>query len=104
MRTVIDFRLKKRLQISDLRVVPRFLSQLCHRPALRFGLARDSRGRYRNTQFASFLAESNRSPSNIDLHGVIMRTRKIIRHALIVLLCGGAIWVVVESAKALTMY
>ena len=82
----------------------RFLLNLCHRPAIRFGLARDSRGRYRNTSFARFLADGNRRRSDIDRHDAVLRGRKFARHVLILLLTGGGAWVAVESAKALSMF
>jgi hypothetical protein len=104
MQTVADFRLKKRTQISDIQGVLRFLFTLRRRPALRFGIGRDTRGRHRNTQFASFLAENNQRPTDIDLHGAILRGRKIVRHLLLILLTGGGAWVVVESARALSVF
>ena len=82
----------------------RFLHRLCHRPAIRLGLGRDARGRYRNTQFASFLASSNRGRNEIDLHGAILRGRKFVRHGLTLLLAGGAAWIAVESAQALSIF
>ncbi len=96
--------MKKPFQITDYIAVPRFLLNLCHRPALRFGLGRDTRGRHRNTQFASFLASSNRGRNDIDLHGAVLRGRKLVRQGLMLLLGGGAAWVAVESAKALSVF
>ena len=48
----------------------RFLRNLCHRPAIRFGLARDPRSRFRNGRFASFLSESNRGYRLLEKLGV----------------------------------
>ena len=79
----------------------RFLLNLCHRPGLRFGLGRDSRSRYRNTTFASFLAENNRRRHDADVHGAVLQGRKFARRVLFVACGGGAMWVALESAKAL---
>lgn len=82
----------------------RFLLNLCHRPALRFGLGRDSRGRHRNTTFASFLAENNRSSRDADFHGAVLQGRKFARRVLLLLSGGGVLWVAIESAKALSVF
>lgn len=82
----------------------RFLRHLCHRPAIRFGLARDPRSPHRNTRFASFLAESNRSPRDFDRHDAFVRGRTFVRRALLVVSGGGALWFALESAKALSVF
>lgn len=82
----------------------RALLNLFHRPAIRFGLADDPRSPFRNPRFASFLAESNRPRSGTDLHDAVLRGRKLFRQLLLLALAGGAIWVVVESAHALSMF
>ena len=82
----------------------RFLLNLCRRPAIRFGLAKDPRSIRRNPSFASFLAQSNRGGHEMDRHDAMLRGRKIIRQVIILLLTGGGAWVVVESARALTMF
>lgn len=84
--------------------VLRLLLQLCRRPAIRFGLARDPRSRHRNTRFASFLAESNRSASDADMHDAVLRGRRLMRQLFLALLAGGGAWVAVESARALTVF
>jgi hypothetical protein len=81
-----------------------FLLQLCRRPAIRFGLARDPRSRNRNTRFASFLVENNRSSLDPNMHDAVLRGRKAVRQLLIALLAGGGAWVLVESARALTVF
>jgi hypothetical protein len=96
--------LKKRHQITDMHTVLRFLLHLCHRPAIRFGLARDSRSPHRNTRFASFMAENNRSVLDPNLYDTVLRGRKLMRQLLLALLAGGGIWVAVESARALTVF
>ncbi len=82
----------------------RWLLNICHRPAIRFGLARDPSSRFRNGHFASFLAESNGRRGDPDRHDAMLRGRKIVRQALVVLLAGGAAWVLVESARAISVF
>lgn len=82
----------------------RFLINLCRRPAIRFGLARDPRSPHRNTRFASFLAENNRSPRDFDRHDALVRGRTLFRRALLLLSAGGALWFALESAKALSVF
>jgi hypothetical protein len=84
--------------------VLRFLINLCRRPAIRFGLARDPRSRRRDPCFASFLAENNRGGHEMDRHDAVLRGRKIVRRGIGLLLAGGGAWVLVESARALTMF
>jgi hypothetical protein len=84
--------------------VLRFLLNLCRRPAIRFGLARDPRSRRRDPCFASFLAENNRGGHEMDRHDAVLRGRKLMRQVITLLLAGGGAWVVVESARALTMF
>lgn len=81
-----------------------FLSQLVHRPALRFGLGADSRGPCRNPRFVSFLAQSNRKALDTDLHDAVLRGRKVARQVLYAILAGGAAWILLESAHALTVF
>ena len=82
----------------------RAVLNLCHRPAIRFGLARDGRGPFRNPQFASFLAQSNRKRLDTDFEDAVLRGRRLVRRAFVLLLAGGLAWVVIESARALTVF
>lgn len=84
--------------------VLRLLLNLCRRPAIRFGLAKDPSSLRRNPCFASFLAESNRGGHDMDRHDAMLRGRKVMRQIITLLLTGGGAWVVVESARALTMF
>ena len=84
--------------------VLRFLLTLCHRPAIRFGLVRDPRGRFRDPRFASFMLQSNRKPLDTDLHDAVLRGRKMMRNVFRLALVGGVAWVVLESAKALSVF
>jgi len=81
-----------------------FLRSLFHRPAIRFGAAGDRRGRFRDPRFASFISQSNRGRLNTDMADALLQGRKLFRHGLIVALLVGGAWVLVESAKALSMF
>ena len=82
----------------------RVLLNLCHRPAVRFGLRRDPRGRFRDPRFASFLAESNRGGNDSDFHDTLLRGRKLMRNLLRLSVAGGGAWILLESAKALSVF
>ena len=82
----------------------RALKQLCHRPALRFGLARDTHGRLRDPRFVSFVAQSNRKLLDTDFHDAVLRGRKLGRRLCIAFLALGGAWIVLESAKALSVF
>lgn len=82
----------------------RVLLNLCHRPAVRFGLRRDPRGRFRDPRFVSFMTASNRKILDTDLHDAVLRGRKLMRYAFKFALAGGCAWVVLESAKALSVF
>lgn len=61
-------------------------------------------GRFRNPQFVSFMAQNNRRRLNTDLHDAVLRGRKAMKNVLRFALAGGCAWVVVESAKALSIF
>lgn len=82
----------------------RVLLNLCRRPAIRFGLRRDPRGRFRDPRFASFMASSNRRPLDHDLHDAMLKGRKAMKNAFRVGLALGGAWVVLESARALSVF
>lgn len=82
----------------------RALIHFCHRPALRFGLRRDPRGRFRDPRFASFIGQSNRTKLHPDFHDTVLRGRKLMKNLFRLSLAGGLAWVVVESAKALSVF
>jgi hypothetical protein len=80
------------------------LKNLFHRPAIRFGLARDRRGKFRDPRFVSFISQSNRKTLNTDFQDAVLQGRKLVRYALVAaVVCGGA-WVLLESAHALSMF
>jgi hypothetical protein len=87
-----------------MRPVLRALLNLCHRPAVRFGIRRDPRGRFRDPRFASFMSQNNRKALDTDLHDTVLRGRKLMRNVLKLSLIGGGAWIVLESAKALSMF
>ncbi len=80
------------------------LKNLFHRPVIRFGLARDSRGRFRDPRFVSFISESNRKTLNTDFKDAVLRGRKLFRYALVAAIAGACAWVVLESAHALSIF
>lgn len=82
----------------------RALLNLLRRPTLRFGMERDSRSRLRDPRFISYLAQSNRKALDTDFHDAVLRGRKLARNLFRLALAGGCVWVVVESAKALSVF
>ena len=82
----------------------RFLINLCHRPTIRFGLRRDPRGRFRDPQFASFMADTNKRPLDHDVHDAMLKGRKAMKAFLKIGFALGGAWVVLESAKALSVF
>jgi hypothetical protein len=87
-----------------MRVVFRFLLNLCHRPAIRFGLRRDQRGRFRDPRFASFMSQTNGRRLDTDLHDAVLKGRKLMKNLLRLSVAIGGAWVVLESAKALSVF
>ena len=82
----------------------RALLHFCHRLAVRLGLRRDPRGRFRDPRFASFIGQSNRPKLDPDFHDTLLRGRKLMKNLFRLSLAGGLAWVVVESAKALSVF
>jgi hypothetical protein len=80
------------------------LKNLFHRPVIRFGLARRGHGRFRDPRLVSFISQSNRKALNTDFKDAVLRGRRMFRYALVAALVGGGAWVLVESAKALSMF
>ena len=84
--------------------MPTLVKNLFHRPAIRFEMVGDSRGKFRDPRFVSFISESNRKTINTDFHDAVLKARRLLRYALVAAVaCGGA-WVVLESAHALSMF
>jgi hypothetical protein len=84
--------------------VLRAILNLCHRPAIRFGLRRDPRGRFRDPRFASFMAVTNRRPLDSDRHDALLKGRKFVKNVVSIGLALGGAWVVLESAKAFSVF
>ena len=82
----------------------RVLVNFCRRPALRFGLGRDPRGRFRDPRFASFMAQTNRRTLDSDHHDAVLKGRKLMKSIFRLGLALGGAWVVLESAKALSVF
>jgi hypothetical protein len=80
------------------------LLRLFRRPALRFGLERDSRSPLRDPRFASFLADTNRKSLNTDFQDAVLRGRRLVRQLLVLGLVGLGAWVLMESARALSVF
>ncbi len=82
----------------------RAIKNLLHRPAIRMGMARDRRGNLRDPRFVSFLAQNNRKQLDTNFHDAVMSGRRLLRQGLVVLVAAGCVWVVIESAKALSVF
>ncbi len=82
----------------------RWLLNLCRRPTLRFGMRQDRRGRFRDPRFVSFIVQNNRRSLNTDLQDAVLQGRKLFRRVLILATAAGGAWVLIESAKALSMF
>ena len=62
------------------------------------------RGICRNARFVSFMIQSNRKPLDTHFHDTLLRGRRLLRQALTVALAGGGIWILVQSARALSVF
>lgn len=82
----------------------RALRNFFHRPALRPGRRTDRRGRFRDAQFASFLAAGNRSTLDTGARDALLRGRRVARRGLLALAALGGAWVALESARALAVF
>lgn len=74
------------------------------RSPLRFGLRRDRRGRFRDPRFVSFMAQSNRTKLDTDLQDAVLQGRKLMKNVFRLALALGGAWVVLESARALSIF
>jgi hypothetical protein len=78
-----------------------------YRPAIRMWSVDNSRihtTQTKNAQFISYLVESGFRQVNVDRYEVSLRRRRAFKVALFWLLGAGGAWVVVESARALSMF
>ena len=67
-------------------------------------MAQDRRRRFRDPRFVSFLSEFNRKTLDTDFQDAVLRGRRLFKQALIVLVAAGGAWVLLESAKALSVF
>lgn len=86
-----------------------FVTHLFHRPAIKMGRVDNScfqTTRLRNAQFVSFMSETGtfRSSNSSDRYEARMRRRKQIKALCAVLIAAGGAWIVIESARALTIF
>jgi hypothetical protein len=82
------------------------IRQWFHRPAIRMGPIDNSRihtTRIKNAQFVSYLTETGFRQVNADRYESSLHRRRLVKRVLVVLLIGGGAWVVIESARALSM-
>jgi hypothetical protein len=82
----------------------RVLQHLFHRPAIRLGVMDDARGLCRNPRFVSFMIESNRKPIDTSFHFTLLHGRRLLRRAITLTLAGGGVWILLESARALSVF
>lgn len=85
--------------------VLRYLINLCFPPRVRYGRRRAPQGRFGDARFTSFMTQNNRGGTrNTNLHDAALRGRKFMKNILRLTLLGGGAWVVLESAKALSVF
>ncbi|HYC71345.1 MAG TPA: hypothetical protein VEB66_09075 [Opitutaceae bacterium] len=85
----------------------RFLRRLLDRLPARSRVRTDRRLRVthaRHAQFVSFLESSGYRTHNPDRYEQSLRRRRAVKRALYWLSAFGASWIVIESAKALTLF
>jgi hypothetical protein len=79
-----------------------------HRPAIKMGRVDNSRihtTRLRNAQFVSFITETRSLRAfNSDRFEARLRWRKRIKALMALSFTAGGAWVVIESARALTLF
>lgn len=80
------------------------LKNLFHRPVIRFGMARDTRGRFRDPCFASFISGSNRKTINTGFRDARLAARRLLRYAIVAGAVSGGAWILFESAHALAAF
>ena len=79
-----------------------------HRPVVRFGAIDNSRiatTPIRNSLFVSFITETGcYRARHVDRHESQMRRRKLAKGVLLIAIGALSTWVIIESAKALTIF
>jgi hypothetical protein len=84
--------------------VLRALVHLCRHLPFPRGRRRATAEPTKAARLASFMAEHNRRPLNTDLRDAVLQGRKTMKHVFRAALLGGGAWVVVESARALSVF
>jgi len=87
--------------------VLRVIHHWFRRPTIRMASVDNSRihtTRTKNAQFISYLVESGFRQANVDHYEAGLRRRRWCKAALFCLLGAGGAWVVIESARALSMF
>ena len=82
----------------------RALLRLCHRLPFHFGTRRATRGRFRDPRFTSFMTDNNRRSLDTDLRDAVLQGRKLMKSGLRIGLALGGAWVVLESARAFSVF
>jgi hypothetical protein len=85
----------------------RALRHWFYRPAIRMWSVDNSRihtTQTKNAQFISYLVESGFRQVNGDRYGSSLRRRRLVKRVLFWLLAAGGAWVLIESARALSMF
>ncbi|MEO6246609.1 MAG: hypothetical protein ABIQ12_14365 [Opitutaceae bacterium] len=82
----------------------RALLNLCLHLPFRFGRRRAHRGRFSDPRFVSFMPKNNRRTLDTDLRDAVLQGRKVMKNCLRLGVALGAAWVVLESARALSVY
>jgi hypothetical protein len=98
------FRLEKTNPKFDQCTVLRALLNFCHRPSARLYRGTGARGQFRSGRLDSFMAQNNRRAHGSDVQDAVLRGRKFMRYCFRFALLGGCAWVVLESAKALSVF
>jgi hypothetical protein len=84
--------------------MPPLLKNLFHRPVIKSGMTRGGHGKFKDPRFASFMSQSNRKSLNTDFQDAVLQGRKLLRYALVAVVGCAAVWIVLESAHALSMF
>jgi len=85
------------------------LKNLFHRPAIRMARVNNvrtqRRSSIRNEGFVSYLTETGGlRPRNTDNYDARLRRMKLLKKLAVGALSAGGLWVVIESARALTLF
>ena len=107
------FILKNRTEIAVswtnlVEMISRILKNLFRRPPIRMGRVDNSRIRtttIRNSGFVSFIsATGSLRARNTDHHDARLRRRRFFKGLVLAILSAGGAWIVIESARALTLF